>query len=175
MLITGNWNADIFLQRVLPSKGEIEMVWRKAPYPEQAEMMYGMSHFSLQMNYFPSWLHNKVAPTDTRRRPDQRALENGDMKAAGDHKDFLEQKQRAVRKYREENKIEHRAAYFDPWENPADGQVYYMYNRKYFEHNRPRKDWSESPDLFTENCAPEIRPYLEEFLQAAAKKREKEN
>ena len=50
------------------------MVWHKVPYPEQAEMMYGMSHFSLQMNYFPSWLHDKVAPTDTRRRPDQRGL-----------------------------------------------------------------------------------------------------
>ena len=99
--------------------------------------MYGMSHFHLQMNYFPSWLHNKVAPTDTRRRPDQRALENGDMKSAADHKDFIEQKQRAVRKYREENNIEHHAIFFEPWENPADGQIYYMYNRKYFEQNRP--------------------------------------
>ena len=70
MLITGNWNAEINLQRILPTKGEVEMIWRKVPYPEQADMMYGMSHFHLQMNYFPSWLHNKVAPTDTRRRPD---------------------------------------------------------------------------------------------------------
>ena len=137
LLISGNWNSEIYLQKMKPAKGENEMIWKKSPYPEQAEMMYGMSHFSLQMNYFPSWLHNKVAPTDTRRRPDQRALENGDMKLAGDHKDFLEQKQRAVRKYREENKLEHKAAYFEPWENPMDNQVYYMYNNKYFEHNRP--------------------------------------
>ena len=33
MLITGNWNADIFLQKVKPAKEEPEMVWRKAPYP----------------------------------------------------------------------------------------------------------------------------------------------
>ena len=92
MAITGNWNADIYLQKIKPTKGQQELVWSKTPYPEQADMMYGMSHFSIQMNYFPSWLHNKVAPTDTRRRPDQRALENGDMKAAADHKDFLEQK-----------------------------------------------------------------------------------
>ena len=84
-------------------------------------MMYGMSHFSLQMNYFPSWLHNIVAPTDTRRRPDQRALENGDIKAAVEYKDFLEKKQRAVRTYREENSIEYKAAFFEPWENPNDG------------------------------------------------------
>jgi len=90
MMITGNWNAEIYLARVKPQRGEAEMVWRKDPYPEQADFMYGMSHFSLQMNYFPSWLHNKVAPTDTRRRPDQRALENGDMKAAAENKDFIE-------------------------------------------------------------------------------------
>ncbi len=70
MAITGNWNADIFLQKIKPSKGQLEKVWSKTPYPEQADMMYGMSHFSIQMNYFPTWLHNKVAPTDTRRRPD---------------------------------------------------------------------------------------------------------
>lgn len=121
MLITGNWVSQIFLQRVLPSKGNQELVWTKNPYPEQADFMYGMSHFALQTNYFPSWLDNVVAPTDTRRRPDQRALENGDMLAAADHKDYLEAKQRAVRKYREENNIEHRPAYFEPWENPADG------------------------------------------------------
>ena len=42
-----------------------------------------------------------MAPTDTRRRPDQRALENGDMKLATSEKNRLEEKQRAVRKYRE--------------------------------------------------------------------------
>ena len=123
------------------------------------------------MNYFPSWLHNMVAPSDTRRRPDQRALENGDMKAAADHKDFLEQKQRAVRKYREENNIEHRANFFEPWENPVDGQTYYMYNRKYFEHNRPNKDWTVSPDLFSEECSDEVKPYLEALLSGAKKEK----
>jgi len=34
MLITGNWDSDIFLQQLLPEKGEPELVWRKAPYPE---------------------------------------------------------------------------------------------------------------------------------------------
>ena len=47
MAITGNWNGEIYLQAIKPSKGESQMVWKKAPYPEQADMMYGMSHFSL--------------------------------------------------------------------------------------------------------------------------------
>ena len=75
--------------------------------------MYGMSHFSLQMNYFPKRLQNILPPTDTRRRPDQRALENGDMDTATAKKTFLEKKQRAVRDYREENNIKHEPAHFD--------------------------------------------------------------
>jgi hypothetical protein len=48
-----------------------------------------------------------VAPTDTRRRPDQRALENGDMKLATIEKDRLENRQRTFRKYHEAKNKEH--------------------------------------------------------------------
>lgn len=65
--------------------------------------MYGMSTFMLQLNYFPRQLHKQVAPTDTRWRPDQRALENGDINLASDEKNRLEEKQRAVRRYNEKN------------------------------------------------------------------------
>ena len=55
------------------------------------------------------------------------------MRTAAEQKDFLERKQRAVRNYNEENNVEHKAIFFEPWENPADGQTYYKYNNKYFE------------------------------------------
>ena len=113
--------------------------------------MYGMSHFSLQLNYFPSWLHNVVPPTDTRRRPDQRALENGNMIDASAHKDRLEKKQRSVRKAREAKGIEHSPMYFQPVEvDEDDSQVYYKYNYKYFEDHRVAQNWKGLPDLFTE-------------------------
>jgi hypothetical protein len=73
-----------------PKTGISTVIWTKTKYPENTELMYGMSHFSLQLNYFPKRLHGVVAPTDTRRRPDQRALENGDMKTAAFEKNRLE-------------------------------------------------------------------------------------
>jgi hypothetical protein len=39
-----------------------------------------------------------LPPTDSRFRPDQRALENGDISKASDEKNRLEVKQRAIRK-----------------------------------------------------------------------------
>ena len=53
-----------------------------------------------------------IPPTDTRRRPDQRALELGDFKLAAKEKDRLEVKQRQVRKYCEKMNIEHKVSYF---------------------------------------------------------------
>lgn len=61
-----------------------------------------------------------LPPTDTRRRPDQRLLEVGDMIQASKEKDRLEVKQRKVRKHREENKIEYKPNYFKEWYNHQD-------------------------------------------------------
>jgi hypothetical protein len=135
MAIYGQWTKEMWFKRLQPDT-EPELIWSKNPYHEKADFMYGLSHFSLQMNYFPKRLHNVVAPTDTRRRPDQRALENGDIKSASEAKNFLEVKQRAVRKYREGQKIEHEPLFFEPITNEADGLVYHVYNKKYFEVNR---------------------------------------
>lgn len=61
-----------------------------------------------------------VAPTDTRRRTDQRALEDGDMKLASAEKNRLEEKQRAVRRYKEKFDIENTPAYFELQDNQYD-------------------------------------------------------
>jgi len=43
-----------------------------------------------------------VAPTDSRRRPDQRLMEQGEWDAANKRKNELEDKQRRVRKQKEQ-------------------------------------------------------------------------
>ena len=95
--------------------GERELMWTKTPYPENSDFMYGMSLHNLQLNYLPNTLRPLLAPTDVRFRPDQRALENGDLKLAAEEKHRLEEKQRAVRRYNEKHNIDHRPKYFEEW------------------------------------------------------------
>jgi hypothetical protein len=124
--------------------------------------MYGMSHFMLQLNYFPKQLRQLIAPTDTRWRPDQRYLENGEMNVAAEEKNRLEEKQRAVRKYNEKNKIEHKPVYFEEWPNPDDNnKIYYRYNSLYWEHDRAKKDWSRLPDLYSDKFPQVIQEFLD--------------
>ena len=73
------------------------------------------------------------------------------MKVAASEKSRLEEKQRAVRQYNEKFNIDHKPAYFDEWVNPDDeNQVYYRYNGKYWDNDRPKRDWTRLPDLYSE-------------------------
>lgn len=153
--LEGKWSENVHL--INEKTKEKVLMWTKSPYPEKWEYMYGMSQFMLQLNYFPRQYKKIIAPTDTRWRPDQRALEVGDMKLAADEKNRLEEKQRAVRKYNEKHKIEHKPFYFDEWKNPDDEEhMYYRYNGKYWEQDWAKKDWSRLPDLYSPNLPPEI-------------------
>ena len=49
------------------------------------------------MNNITPKMKERLAPTDSRLRPDQRALEDGDLDLATKMKDFVEQKQRKKR------------------------------------------------------------------------------
>ena len=63
--------------------------------------MYNFTNFTLQLNHLPPALKNKLPPTDSRFRPDQRALEVGDLVKAAEEKARLEDKQRAMIKLKE--------------------------------------------------------------------------
>ena len=135
-------------------------MWTKTPYPENSDFMYGLSLHNLQLNYLPSTLRPLLPPTDVRFRPDQRALENGDLKLAADEKHRLEEKQRAVRRYNEKHKIEHIPKYFERWQNPDDpNHEYYRYNGLYFEKDRIKGDWKRLPDLYSERLPIEIEQF----------------
>ena len=77
--IHGNWNSrvyitkypdDCFTQNAKLDDKNKELIFEKTAYPENWESQYGMSLFVMNLNYFPKQLHNIIAPTDTRRRPD---------------------------------------------------------------------------------------------------------
>lgn len=64
-------------------------------------MYYGFTRFAMELNELDSETIKFLPSTDTRFRPDQRALEEGDLDAAEEMKLTLEQKQREKRKRNE--------------------------------------------------------------------------
>lgn len=80
--------------------------------PEDYEIYYGFTRFATELNEYDPELAKFLPPTDTRWRPDQRALEEGDLDAAENLKLQLEQMQRERRKRNEVEGIQHQPKWF---------------------------------------------------------------
>ena len=117
------------------------------PLPPQTDSMYYFTYFTLQLNFFPPHLQAILPPTDSRRRPDQRALENGDLVKASDEKARLEDKQRKMRKDRESEGREFKSRYFEQLPDEDTGEPTYKYIRDYWEDRR-KADWSHLEEIF---------------------------
>lgn len=110
------------------------------PFYEGFEMNYFFADYTLQLNLPPEYVPG-LPPTDSRFRPDQRAYENGDIKKATVEKNRLEDKQRLVRRRREELREE----YIPKWFVSKDGE--WIYKGGYWE-DKEQGRFTNIPDIF---------------------------
>ncbi|CAN1152188.1 Oxysterol-binding protein-related protein 1D [Linum perenne] len=105
---------------------------------------YNFTPFAITLNEVTPGLLEKLPPTDSRRRPDQRFLENGEYELANAEKLRLEQLQRQARKVQERG--------WHPRWFERDEEGCYRYVGGYWEA-RERKDWDGIPDIFRQTMA----------------------
>ncbi|XP_062451573.1 oxysterol-binding protein-related protein 7 isoform X2 [Rhea pennata] len=106
--LAGKWHEGLFRG---PAAGG-QCVWRANPMPRDHERNYGFTQFALELNELTPELRRVLPATDTRLRPDQRYLEEGNVPAAEAQKRQIEQLQRDRRRVMEENNITHQARFF---------------------------------------------------------------
>nr|DAD39523.1 TPA_asm: hypothetical protein HUJ06_013846 [Nelumbo nucifera] len=71
------------------------MLWKRS-MPSKYSTRYNLTRFAITLNELTPGLKEKLPPTDSRLRPDQRCLENGEYDLANAEKLRLEQRQRQV-------------------------------------------------------------------------------
>ncbi|KAH9605631.1 hypothetical protein KSS87_003036 [Heliosperma pusillum] len=79
---------------------DAHLLWRRSK-PAKFPTRYNLSRFAIALNELTPELEEKLPPTDSRLRPDQRYLENGEFEKANAEKLRLEQRQRQARKMQE--------------------------------------------------------------------------
>ncbi|XP_009891639.1 PREDICTED: oxysterol-binding protein 2, partial [Charadrius vociferus] len=135
-----------------------KVLWKKYPLPENAENMYFFSDLALTLNE----PEERVAPTDSRLRPDQRLMESGRWDEANVEKQRLggEQRGRTRRRFGREKQLLPRVSprtgkdyegYIPLWfERKVDavtGELICVYKGGYWEA-KDKQDWSTCPDIF---------------------------
>jgi len=162
-VLSGTWDdsmeaAKVIDQKMIKGQQVFEtesqnLLWKRRIPPPESERYYNFTELTCQLNE----MEDGVAPSDTRRRPDQRLMEDGRWDEANEEKLRLEEKQRAARRQRE---LESEMAVqegrpvptYDPiWfrkeKDPWTGNVVHVYAGNYWESKR-KQDWARCPDIF---------------------------
>uniref|UniRef100_A0A646QFV7 Oxysterol-binding protein n=1 Tax=Hemiscolopendra marginata TaxID=943146 RepID=A0A646QFV7_9MYRI len=164
-VLTGTWDNKLEAAKVIKTfqdegKGKPRLetsnpkvLWKRRWPPPEYEKMYSFTELAIELNE----PEDDVAPTDCRRRPDQRLMENAAWDEANKEKVRLEEKQRLVRRRREQE-AERAAAegrpypgyepiWFKKQKDPVTGNPIHMYQGRYWEC-KGKQDWSSCPDIF---------------------------
>ncbi|KAL9315722.1 hypothetical protein ACSQ67_016723 [Phaseolus vulgaris] len=75
------------------SMSNAHLIWKRSK-PPKFPTRYNFTRFAITLNELTPGLKDKLPPTDSRLRPDQRHLENGEYEKANSEKLRLEQRQR---------------------------------------------------------------------------------
>lgn len=97
--LEGKWD-DQFAQSF--SSSHLRVIWRVNPWSKNAEDYYGFTNYAMTLNEITPDIVDKLPLTDSRYRPDVRALEEGDLDLAESEKLRLEEAQRERRRVKGE-------------------------------------------------------------------------
>lgn len=116
------------------------LIWQRAP-PTKYPMRYNLTSFAIKLNEITPGLEKFLPPTDSRLRPDQKALENGQFEFSNTEKLRLEQRQRRARKDQE-------GGWSPKWFQQMGPHSTWTYTGGYWEA-RSKHDWTMCPNIFS--------------------------
>ncbi|KAH6661887.1 oxysterol-binding protein-like protein [Halenospora varia] len=125
------------------------LVWEANPRP--TGIPFNLTPFVVTLNDINPTLEPWLPPTDTRLRPDQRAMEDGQYDFAATEKNRVEEKQRAKRREREEKGEEFSPKWFHKQQCPITGEIYWHFNGRYWQEREKAisgEAWKEVEDIF---------------------------
>ncbi|KAF1956937.1 hypothetical protein CC80DRAFT_491804 [Byssothecium circinans] len=117
----GKWTAE--LQFTSNGQPTGKSAWTAGALVDKPTSHYGFTAFAASLNEITPIEQNHLPPTDSRLRPDQRAVEEGDMDRAEALKARVEERQRSRRKVMEEHGEEWKPRWFKKVDVEEAGQL----------------------------------------------------
>jgi len=125
------------------------IVWEANPRPPG--IPFNLTPFVVTFNDINDNLRPWLPPTDTRLRPDQRAMEDGQYDFAASEKNRVEEKQRAKRREREAEGVEFEPRWFVKTKDETTGEWYWRFTGEYWKEREKAKigeAWRDVEEIF---------------------------
>ncbi|XP_031376285.1 oxysterol-binding protein-related protein 2A isoform X2 [Punica granatum] len=145
----GKWDESVYYMngevnsrpKDLSASSNASLLW-KSNRPPPNLTRYNLTSFAITLNELTPGLQEKLPPTDSRLRPDQRHLENGEYEKANVEKQRLEKRQRMSRKLQE-------SGWKPRWFQRDGENGPYQFIGGYWEA-RAQRNWDGCLDIFGE-------------------------
>jgi len=132
-----------------PGSSQAFLVWEANKRP--TGIPFNLTPFVVTLNALPEKLEPVLPPTDTRLRPDQRAMEDGEYDLAATEKNRVEEKQRAKRREREAKGEEFVPRWFSKGQCSITGEEYWVSSGDYWRVREGASQggkWENVEDIF---------------------------
>lgn len=144
--IGGRWNDKIYARFTPGYEASVEgpasskdasgkdqafLIWEAHSRP--TGIPFNITPFVVTLNDLPDRLRPLIAPTDSRLRPDQRAMEEGEYDFAATEKTRVEEKQRMRRRDREAKGEEFEPRWFKRTKHPITGEMFWEFKHDYWD------------------------------------------
>ncbi|KAH0915188.1 hypothetical protein HID58_029634 [Brassica napus] len=148
-MVFGKWDDSLYYvagdgvskTKVSDPASNALLLWRRTKPPPNVTR-YNLTSFAITMNELTPGLEEMLPPTDSRLRPDQRHLENGEYEKANLEKQRLERRQRMSRQLQE-------SGWRPRWFEKQGESETFKYTGGYWEA-RGRRTWYDCPNIFGE-------------------------
>ncbi|KAM7491246.1 hypothetical protein LguiA_034167 [Lonicera macranthoides] len=142
----GKWDDSMYYIKgdtttKMKDLSDASLLWKRSKLPPNLTR-YNLTSFAITLNELTPGLQEKLPPTDSRLRPDQRHLENGEYDKANVEKLRLETRQRMSRKLQENG-------WKPKWFNRESVDKPFSYVGGYWEAREEAK-WDNCPNIFGE-------------------------
>ncbi|CAA2986500.1 oxysterol-binding protein-related protein 1C-like [Olea europaea var. sylvestris] len=134
-------NGDCLSKGKAESLSEAHLLWKRSR-PPKFPTRYNLTRFAITLNELTPELKEMLPPTDSRLRPDQRCLENGEYEMANAEKLRLEQRQREAHRMQERG-------WKPQWFAKDQKTDNFRYIGGYWEA-REQRNWESCPHIFGE-------------------------
>jgi hypothetical protein len=139
--LTGKWTESL---KRTDTGAEI---WRTGPLVDNAAKVYGFTTFAAALNEVTENEDGFLPPTDSRLRPDQRLLEQGEVDKAEATKAKLEERQRSRKKVRESHGNEWKPQFFEQVAGSSE-ELWRLKDKGGYWERRVKGDWNGVEEVF---------------------------
>lgn len=155
--LLGKWDDSIYYvnndgsskPKDCTTSSDASLLWKRSK-PPLNPTRYNLTSFAITLNELTPGLQEKLPPTDSRLRPDQRHLENGEYDKANAEKQRLERRQRMSSKLQENG-------WKPRWFQREGDNGPFRYVGGYWEA-REQEKWDGCPNIFGEISADHVDP-----------------